>query len=147
MKRTWIGLSIGAAFAAAAGSAYAGAFGIGTQTPATGNAFAGGAAVAEDASVVWTNPAAMSMLPQGRHLTVVGHALRPSFKFRNDGSTIPPVLGSGNGGDGGDWAFVPNGYFAMDLGNNLSVGLGVNAPFGLKTDYNDGWIGQRIALT
>ena len=67
--------------------------------------------------------------------------------FRNDGSTIPSVLGSGNGGDGGDWAFVPNGYFATDLAPNLSVGIGVNAPFGLKTEYPDGWIGQNIALT
>src|SRR5690606_34787408 len=122
MKRTWIGLSIGAAFAAAAGSAYAGAFGIGTQTPATGNAFAGGEAEAEHERVVWTSPAAMTVLPQGRHVTVVGHALRPSFKFRNGGSAIHAVLGSGNGGDGGDWAFVPNGYFAMDLGSILSVG-------------------------
>ena len=146
MRSKFITTSFGAALAVAAGSAHAGAFGIATQTPGTGNAFAGGAAVAEDASVVWTNPAAMSMLPQGRHVSLVGHALRPSFKFRDEGSTIPPALGSGNGGDGGDWAFVPNGYFAMSLGNNLSFGLGVNAPFGLKTDYDRGWIGQRIAL-
>jgi long-chain fatty acid transport protein len=73
------------------------------------------------------------------------HALRPSFKFRDEGSTIPGVLGSGEGGDGGGWEFVPNGYFAMSLGNNLSVGVGVNAPFGLKTEYPSGWIGDRIA--
>lgn len=147
MKRTLIGLSIGAAFALPASSTFGGAFGIATQTPGTGNAFAGGAAVAEDASVVWTNPANMSMLPQGRHVTGVLHPLRPSFKFRNEGSTIPAALGSGNGGDGGGWEFVPNGYFAMSLGNDLSVGLGVNAPFGLKTEYPRGWIGQNIALT
>src|SRR5688572_7001049 len=130
MKRTLIGWSVGAAFAAAAGSAYGGAFGIATQSGSgTGNAYAGGAASAEDASVVWSNPAAMSMLPQGKHFSVAAHVLRPSFKFRDDGSTIPGVLGSGNGGDGGDWALVPNGYFAMSLGNNLSLGLGVNAPF------------------
>jgi long-chain fatty acid transport protein len=146
MKRTLIGLSI-AAIALSAGPAYGGGFGIGTQTGSgTGNAYAGGAAVAEDASVVWTNPAAMSLLPQGSHLSMSAHVLRPSFKFRNEGSTIPGVLGSGNGGDGGDWAVVPTGHFAMNLGNNLSFGVGLNAPFGLKTEYNDGWIGQRIAL-
>ena len=148
MKATLIGTSVGATFALAAGSAYGGAFGIATQTgPGTGNAYAGGAAAAEDASVVWTNPAAMAALPQGKHFSLAGHALRPSFKFRNEGSTIPAILGSGNGGDGGDWAFVPNGFFAMNLGNNLSVGVGLNAPFGLKTDYDSGWIGQRLALT
>jgi long-chain fatty acid transport protein len=148
MKRSIIGTSVGAVFALAAGSAYGGAFGIATQTgPGTGNAYAGGAAGAEDASVVWTNPAGMAALPQGKHFSLAGHALRPSFKFRNEGSTIPAILGSGNGGDGGDWAFVPNGYFAMSLDNNLSVGVSVNAPFGLKTEYDSGWIGQRIALT
>ena len=148
MKRSLIATSIGAAFALAAGSAHGGAFGIATQTgPGTGNANAAGAAGAEDASVVWTNPAAMSVLPQGKHFSLSGQVLRPSFKFRNEGSTIPPVLGSGNGGDGGDWAFVPNGYFAMNLDDKLSVGVGVNAPFGLKTEYNSGWIGQRIALS
>jgi long-chain fatty acid transport protein len=147
MKRSLVVSSIGAAFALAAGSAYGGAFGIATQTgPGTGNANAGGAAGAEDASVVWTNPAAMSALPQGKHFSLSAQVLRPSFKFRNEGSTIPGVLGSGNGSDGGDWAFVPNGYFAMNLGNKLSIGVGVNAPFGLKTEYDSGWIGQRIAL-
>ena len=33
----------------------------------TGNAFAGGAAAADDASVVWSNPAAMTALPMGFH--------------------------------------------------------------------------------
>jgi len=147
MKRTLIGVSVAAALAATAGSAFGGAFGIATQSGSgTGNAYAGGAAGAEDASVVWTNPAAMSLLPQGKHFSLVAHVLRPSFKFRDEGSTIPGVLGSGNGGDGGDWALVPNTYFAMSLGNNLSLGVGVNAPFGLKTEYDSGWIGQRIAL-
>jgi long-chain fatty acid transport protein len=87
----------------------------------------------------------MSALPQGSHLSLAAQVLRPSFKFHDEGSTIPGVLGSGNGSDGGDWAFVPNGYFATNLGN-LSLGVGVNAPFGLKTEYDSGWIGQRLAL-
>ena len=28
----------------------------------------------------------------------------------------------------------------------MHFGLGVNAPFGLKTDYDDGWIGRYQAL-
>jgi long-chain fatty acid transport protein len=148
MQRRVIAFSIAAMLAVTARTAYAGGFGIATQSGAgTGNAFSGGAAVAEDASVIWTNPAAMTFLHPGKHLHAAGHALRPSFKFDNEGSTIPPVLGSGDGGDGGDWAFVPNGAFAMNLGNNLSFGIGINAPFGLKTEYESGWIGSRIAQT
>lgn len=147
MKRNLIAAAIGAAFASGAGSAYAGAFGIATQSgTGTGNAYAGGAAAAEDASVVWTNPAAMSALAPGKHLSIAAQVLNTSFKFRDEGSTIPAILGSGNGGDGGGWAVVPNGYFAMNVDNKLSVGVGVNVPFGLKTEYNSGWIGQRIAL-
>jgi long-chain fatty acid transport protein len=56
-------------------------------------------------------------------------------------------LGSGDGGNGGDWAFIPNGAFAWKLASNWSFGIGMNAPFGLKTEYEPGWIGQRIALT
>src|SRR5688572_1478283 len=139
MRKTLLGLAVGAALGGACGQAAAGAFGIATQNGSgTGNAYSGGAAGAEDASVVWTNPAAMSLLPQGSHVHVALHAWRPSFKFNNDGSTIPPVLGSGNGGDGGDWAAVPNGYFVTSLGNGLSLGLGVSAPFGLKTEYDSG---------
>ena len=66
-----------AAIAASTGfacGAAASGFGIGTQSGSgTGNAFAGGAAVAEDASVVWYNPAAMSALPSGKQVTVAVH--------------------------------------------------------------------------
>lgn len=69
-------------------SASAGGFGIGTQSGSgTGNAFAGGAAVADDASVVWSNPAGMTALPLGKHMTGALHILRPSFKFQNTGSS------------------------------------------------------------
>jgi long-chain fatty acid transport protein len=148
MKRRWIDWSVAAVLGASAPTAQGGAFGIATQTGAgTGNAFAGGAAVAEDASVAWSNPAAMPLLGTGKHLHAAGHIIRTSFEFRDEGSTIPPALGSGSGDDGGGWAFVPNGAFVMGLTNDVSFGITVNAPFGLKTEYPQGWIGQRIALT
>jgi long-chain fatty acid transport protein len=147
VKLRIISLATGIALAGAAGSAFAGAFGIATQSGSgTGNAYAAGAAGAEDAGSAWHNPASMSLLPPGKHVSVAGHLLRPSFKFRDEGSTIPAGLGAGNGGDGGDWAVVPNGAFVMALDNRLSFGLSVNAPFGLKTEYDPGWVGQRIAL-
>src|SRR6186713_279809 len=83
-----IKLSISVALVAGSFSAYAGGFAIGTQSGSgTGNAFAGGAAVADDASVVWSNPAGMTALPAGKHVTGALHLLRPSFKFQNQGST------------------------------------------------------------
>jgi len=140
-------LAVGAALAGFSTGAFAGGFGIGTQSGSgTGNAFSGGAAAADDASVAWSNPAGMSLLPSGKQVAFAGHLLRPSFKFQDQGSTIPPALGSGNGGDGGDWALVPNGFFTMTVNPKLRFGLALNVPFGLKTEYDNGWRGQLTAL-
>jgi long-chain fatty acid transport protein len=139
-------LCVSSALAMMSGTAIAGGFGIGVQSGSgTGNAFAGGAAAAEDASVVWFNPAAMTLLP-GRHAAVAGHLVRPSFKFNNAGSTVPGALGTGNGGDGGDWALIPNAYYKMDLTPDWHFGVAFNVPFGLGTEYSAGWLGQTVAL-
>lgn len=147
-SKTIVSLAVVAALAAMSGSALAGGFGIATQSGSgTGNAFAGGAAVADDASVAWSNPAAMTALPSGNQVTAAGHFLRPSFKFSNTGSTGAfAAPGTGEGGDGGDWALVPNLFFTTDINPKLRLGVAVNAPFGLKTDYEAGWRGQLTAL-
>ena len=139
-------VAVAAALGCFADSALAGGFAIGIQSgSATGNAVAGGAAVAEDASVVWSNPAGMMELKQSRQLTTAIHVFRPSFRFQDTGSTGAFAVG-GNGGDGGDWAYVPNAFFTMPINNRLSVGLAINAPFGLTTSYDQGWRGQLVAL-
>jgi long-chain fatty acid transport protein len=147
-SKTIIALTVMAALAAMSGSALAGGFGLATQSGSgTGNAFAGGAAAAEDASVAWSNPAAMTALPSGNQLTAAGHFLRPSFKFSNAASTGAfAAPGTGEGGDAGDWAFVPNLFFTTDVNPRLRLGVAVNAPFGLKTDYDSGWRGQLTGL-
>src|SRR5688572_2792336 len=104
-------LSVSTALASWSVSGTAGGFAIGTQSGSgTGSAFAGGAAAADDASVVWFNPAAMTALPGGMHVTGALHFVKPSFKFNNTGSTGAFALpGTGEGGDAGDWAYIPNG--------------------------------------
>ena len=133
----------------AAAPVHAGGFAIATQSGSgTGNAFAGGAAVAEDASVVWSNPAGMTALPQGITVTGALHGVRPSFKFSDGGSTGAfAAPGTGNGGDGGgEWVYIPNGFLAASITPSLRVGLALNAPFGLTTNYDIGWRGQITAL-
>jgi long-chain fatty acid transport protein len=148
IRKGMLAAAVGVALYGLAPAAVAGGFAIGTQSGSgTGNAFAGGAAAAEDASVIWSNPAGMAHLPVGKHVTGALHVLRPSFKFQNQGSTGAfAAPGTGNGGDGGDWAFVPNGFFAMDINPKLRFGVALNAPFGLKTEYDAGWRGQITAL-
>lgn len=111
-----------------------------------GNAFAGGAAAAEDASTIFFNPAGMTYLPETQ-LVVAGHLIRPSAEFNNNGSvagTGRPL--NGNGGDIGEWALVPNLYFTKAISPNIRLGLGINAPFGLKTEYDDTWLGRFQAI-
>jgi long-chain fatty acid transport protein len=90
----------------------------------------------------------MTFLPAGKHVTGALHVLKPSFKFRDQGSTGPVfgAAGATDGSDGGDWAFVPNGFFAMDINPGLRFGVALNVPFGLKTEYDSGWRGQLVAL-
>lgn len=115
-----------------------------------GNAYAGSAAVAEDASTIYFNPAGMTKL-QDREVSVGLNAIRPSYKFTNNGSRNPLAFGGGaatgtNGGDAGDWGYVPNGYMSWALSKDLYVGVGVGAPFGLKTEYDKNWVGRYQAV-
>jgi long-chain fatty acid transport protein len=107
-----------------------------------GNAYAGAAAVAEDASTIFFNPAGMTLLPD-RQVVVAGHLIKPEMEFSG---TVTPAIGGGQGGDAGDLAFAPNAYFAYRLTPDLHLGLGLNSPFGLKTEYDADWIGRFQAI-
>jgi long-chain fatty acid transport protein len=115
-----------------------------------GTSFASTAA-AEDASTLWWNPAGMSYL-SGTNFTLAGHIVRPTSEFKNQGSRtfLPPPnglpLSGGNGGDAGDVAFIPNLYLTHAVTERLSLGVGVNSPFGLTTEYDDDWVGRYHAL-
>jgi long-chain fatty acid transport protein len=37
---------------------------------------------------------------------------------------------------------VPNGYLSWQLGSSVWAGVGVNAPFGLETDWEADWVGR-----
>ena len=111
-----------------------------------GTAFAGTAAAADDATTVFFNPAGMTTLRQPEGV-VSASGIEIGSEFRND-SSIPAFaqpLG-GNGGDAGDWNLVPAAYFVLPVGDTLAFGFGVNAPFGLKLVYDDGWIGRFQAM-
>lgn len=107
-----------------------------------GNAYAGGSAIAEDASTIYFNPAGMTYI-QGTQAVGAIHLINPNAEFNNKGSVkaLGKPLGS-EGPNAGDLAIVPNLYFKMDLNDNVKLGVGLNAPFGLKTEYDDKWLGR-----
>ena len=111
-----------------------------------GNAYAGAAAYTPDASTIFFNPAGMMDLERDQ-LVIASHVIIPKSSFTNDGSIS--ALGtplSGDGDDGGFDAFVPNLYWVTALNESMKFGLGVNAPFGLATKYDDDWAGRYHAV-
>lgn len=117
-----------------------------------GNAFAGGGAVAEDASAAWFNPASITRLDS--QLQASGHVIRPSFEFNDQGSlqvvgpaaTVALLPGAPGVNDGGTTGLVPNLYYVRRIDERLSFGLAINAPFGLKTEYDSNWKGRYHAV-
>jgi len=116
-----------------------------------GNAYSGGSASAEDASTIFYNPACMTLLKDQEFIAGM-HVIIPYVKFHNEGSIhiLQPYTGKplsgGNGGNGGVTKFIPNIYFSKRLNNRLSVGIGINAPFGLATKYDKDWVGRYHAI-
>jgi long-chain fatty acid transport protein len=68
-------------------------------------------------------------------------AVRPSFKFDDQGSQVGGFNAAGDGGDAGSWAFIPNGYLSWALNRDLYMGLGIGGPFGNATKYDKPWKG------
>ncbi len=134
-------LAAGLVLAGATSLAHAAGFALIEQNASgLGNAYAGQAAAATDASTIFFNPAGMTMLPD-RQLVLAGNLIKPQAEF--SGTSL---IGGGDGGDAGSLALVPNAYFAFRLTPDVHLGVGLNAPFGLKTEYDAGWAGRTQAL-
>jgi long-chain fatty acid transport protein len=140
-------LHLGIALSFASSSAFASGFALLEQSGSRlGTAFAGTAAAADDASTIFFNPAGLAKL-EGTQLLVVASGVSISSEFNDSGSrtALGQPLG-GEGGDAGDWNAVPALYLALPLNEQFAFGFGVNAPFGLKTEYDNGWMGRFQAL-
>ena len=115
------------------GAASAAAFQLLEQNASgLGNAYAGSAAVADNASTIFFNPAGMTQLGNGIQLSAGVTGVGPSYEFRDQ-------FGVKSGGNAGGWAAVPNAYLSGQLTKDLFLGLGISAPFGLATEYNTVW--------
>jgi long-chain fatty acid transport protein len=133
---------------AAAHSAIAAGFSLSEMSATSvGNANAGAAAGPEDAATLFYNPAGLTRLP-GNQFTISITGIKPKAKFDNQGSVSPlgTPLAGGNGGNPGSWVGVPAIFLAGDINPNLKWGIGIHTPFGLKSEYENGWVGRYHAL-
>lgn len=121
----------------------------------TSVAYAGAAAVAEDASTIFFNPAGMTYLPMGHNLSLGGTVIDRSVRFTDTGTTPMPVINpltglptgafhpvGGNGGDGGGLSLVPAFYYSYGISPALRVGLGVSVTYGSETEYDNNFAGR-----
>ena len=141
LKRSSIAAAIAGVVTLIPGLACAAGFALLEQNASgLGNAYAGSAAVAADASTMFFNPAGLTQLP-GMQVVVAGSAIYVNSKFSGTG-TPQPLVGTNTGGNAGGWAFVPSLYFSAPIGERFAAGIGVNAPFGLTTEYDSSWLGR-----
>ncbi len=118
-----------------------------------GNAFAGAAAVAEDSSTIWFNPAGMTYLGDNSssqsQLSSSIHIISAQTKFTDKGSSAPAsLLSTIDGNKDADervTSAVPNLYYMRKIKPRLHFGVAINAPFGSTTKYDEDWIGRYQA--
>lgn len=130
----------------AAGGANAAAFQLAeVSTSGLGRAYAGEAAIADNASVVATNPALMSLFKTAQFSTGgvyidsrinmngnVDAAVKSlAMSFTKSGSASQRNVVPG--------AFVPNLYFVAPVNDKFALGAGMNVNFGLKSEYDDSY--------
>jgi long-chain fatty acid transport protein len=112
------------------------------------NAFAGATAAGEDLSYMFYNPASMAR-HSGNQMIAVASYIMPRMSFENVQARTAlgtPVAGGSGGDDATPNAFVPAAYAMWEVAPDWRVGLGLNVPFGLETEYNDGWAGRYHAI-
>ena len=121
------------------------------STSQHGRAFAGNAALAEDASIVFANPAAMTTL-DAAEIRLDAALLNSNLELSNEGSTgaspgslgmAVPVAGD-DGGNPGGLLLLPTLFAAtpLDADRRFWAGIALTAPFGQRLDYGRDWFGR-----
>lgn len=141
-----LGLLVGAGAAEAAG------YRFGTQSAAGEGTANAGAAEGGDASTIFANPAGLTRLGTGLHVTSVIDYVNPTVKFTDAGSSIalpgsglqprPTATPGSTIANAADKAWVPHLYAVYKPTKDLAYGLGVFVPSGAKLDYGNDWGGR-----
>ena len=147
----------------AAGGASAAAFQLSeVSTSGLGRAYAGEAAIADNASVVATNPALMSLFKTNQ-FSVGGVYVDSKINMNGDVNVTSPLamsqlnpkglLASNSASHRSivPGSLVPNMYFVEPINDKFALGGGMNVNFGLKSEYdnkyNGGVFGGTTDLT
>jgi long-chain fatty acid transport protein len=119
------------------------------QSPsAQGNAFAGISAGGSDIGGMFFNPASLTLFSTSQ-VVVGGSFINPSATpsglagaYLSGGAISGPASAS----NGARSAVLPNLYAMWSLSKDLKLGVAVNAPYGLVTEYDSNFVGRYHAL-
>ncbi|MCF8240290.1 MAG: outer membrane protein transport protein [Melioribacteraceae bacterium] len=108
----------------------------GARAMAMGGAFTG---LANDVSALFYNPAGLVNL-KGTHLVAGVTLISPKAAFRGPAPEITEYSVKDN-------LFTPiNIYATHQINDDLAVGLSVNNPYGLGTEWPEDWVGNKLAV-
>jgi len=139
-----VGLCAAAASVFAIAEAQGGAFGVRQQSAyGHGASFAGVAAGGSLSSMFW-NPATLVDV-EGLEIEVTGAGVFADAEVALDPQPALGLPGSDEG-DIAEPALVPSGYVAYRLSPGAALGVGINAPFGLTTEYDGNSILSRSGV-
>ena len=124
-------------------TAFAGGFQL-TEYSVTGvgRSFGGAGIVGDDYSALAFNPAGMTLKDSG--VQVGANIVR--IKADVSGNTSNGALHAGREGDINLRQWVPHFFGQYKANDKVRLGLGMYAPFGLSTIYNEDWFGRTHAL-
>ena len=123
-------------------AAFGAGFGLyeqGAKATAMGGAFV---ATADDPSAIFYNVAGLA---QQRHTTVMAGGTGINFSNEFTGDPNDAFTSGATGHYRGHTFVPPNAYFIMPIGTNITVGVGVFTPFGLRTNWADPWLGRFVS--
>lgn len=109
-----------------------------------GRAFAGDAAIAENASVVARNPALMSQFSENQ-LSVVGTYIVPDVSLTGESAPVYSNASSLDDDSIAPEAFVPAAYYVMPIDDKFAVGFGLFSNFGLSTEFDEDYAAGQLA--
>ncbi|WP_258184880.1 OmpP1/FadL family transporter [Haemophilus haemolyticus] len=141
----------------AAGGANAAAFQLSeVSTSGLGRAYAGEAAIADNASVVATNPALMSLFKTNQ-FSVGGVYVDSKINMsgntditalgKNVGARLPSTSTNLHQKNVVPGSLVPNMYFVAPVNDKVAIGAGMNVNFGLKSEYDNKYNGGAFGGT
>lgn len=105
-----------------------------------GRAMAGAGIVGDDLSAVHYNPAGMTLL-SGTRMQATGTWVAVNLDYEGDSVDYEGDSGqSENGRLKGQ--IIPAGFITHQINDSLWAGLGLTVPYGMGTEYGEGWEGK-----